>query len=877
MSKKTLETTEKRSTRFYKVAAVALGTALTFGYAVSFLPRKTSTTDNALAWAEEISPEKGEVWSAPATVKVMQNDINYAYKGKAELSYDMVKNEYESCQLMITAKEGLSYDLKTVDLVGEGDNVISAENIDVYNERYIFTRDDNFGYPDGYYPDALIPIEYARKANELQVEKDRNGGMWITVYVPKDTPAGKYTANFLLTVDGQEYALPVTVNVRDYTLTDGSSMQTVFSNRWERFGNGELDSSTAMNEAYYEFMLDYRIELQCLPIETLSGEEMVRYVDKYFDKISTYNLRNILTNINGEFQVHITELHEAILALAAASTPSRNLLSKAVFYIIDEPDFANISVMRRYVKYLKQLNGMLKDCVGVIERDKSGKYDSFKTMSDWQSVILDIPNVVPLTHTQYFDKFYQVEDYMGAMDVEHELVAQFFTLVNTVCPLFKYYDDSMREGFLKMAEHFDCDIWWYGCVAPTAPYATYHTADKNLLSARTTSWMQYKYDIEGTLYWDTSGYHDDGQRTNDVYEHPYIIESVTAGDGQLTYPGAKYGHKGAFPSMRLMAIRDGFEDYEMLVSAEKKINAIAEEYGEEINADAVLNLMYQRLSYSGAMYYAEHESGLNFAEVKETLFALIEGGDKVGFILEDVQTDTYTGDFTVSYYAKDSYEVYINDVKQSPVGGSLTHYTIELPSTVGGEATFKFVNKADANDVVVKTVYLGRARIMLNDFDYQSKEEVKGVTLSNKSTLEVNTDGAYSTVSGKNSLKFNMTSVITGKPGTDVQFKPEIKFGKEAFDYEFSYADVFTVSMLIYNAGDECEMTVKLYSGVHNQDFTTVTLKKGWNTVDVAFTGTTFSKLAEADTLALRFKNEGTTENPKTYSIYVDSMSVIMK
>ncbi len=874
------KTRKKRLTRSNKILAVTLGTLLAVGYAFSTVSSPLSSNEDALALAEAQYSEKCEVWSAPSTVKVMQDDIDYAYKGAAELSYDMVKNEYESCQLMITAKSALTYDLKAADLVGADGASISAENITLYNERYIFTHDNNsFGYANGYYPDALIPIEYARAAQELKVKENENGGLWVTVYVPKDTPAGKYTGNFTLTIDGAQYPIPVTVNVRDYTLTDEASMQTVFSNRWERNGNGELDSSTAMNEAYYEFMLDYRVELQCLPVETLEGDELVRYVDKYFDDIATYNLRNILTNINGEFQVHITELHDAIMALAAASTPQRNLLSKAVFYIIDEPDFENTEVMRRYVRYLKQLNGMLEDCVNLIKLDKTGEYDAFKAMSDWESVILDIPNVVPLTHTQYFGKYYQIADYTsGAMDVQHELVAEFFTLVNTVCPLFKYYDDSMREGFLQMAEHFDCDIWWYGCVSPIAPYATYHIADANLLSARTSSWLQYKYDIEGTLYWDTAGYHADEERTLDVYENPYIYDSVTAGDGILTYPGAKYGHKGPFPSMRLMSIRDGFEDYEMLISAEKRIQELGEAYGERINADSALDMMYQRLAYSGSRYYAENEQGLKFSEVRETLFSLIESGDKVGFVLENSTTDSYTGAFSLRFFANANYEVYINDVKQTAVGSSTTCYEAVLPSSNGGEVTFKFVNKADATDVVTKTVYLGRARIMLSDFDYKNESEIAGITVAEGSTMEINTNGQYSSVADKNSLKFNMTSVITGKPGTDAQFKLEIRLTKDAFAYkDFTYADVFTVSLLLYNEGSDCDMTVKLYDGIYMHSFMTVTLKNGWNTVDVPFAGTTFSKLAEADVLALSFENEGEKDNPKTYSIYLDNMSIILK
>ncbi len=76
----------------------------------------------------------GTVWSAPSTVKIDQNDTAYANKGEAKLIFNTVKNEYESHQLLISAtKDVNAYYLESSDLKC-GDNVLSKENITVYNE-----------------------------------------------------------------------------------------------------------------------------------------------------------------------------------------------------------------------------------------------------------------------------------------------------------------------------------------------------------------------------------------------------------------------------------------------------------------------------------------------------------------------------------------------------------------------------------------------------------------------------------------------------------------------------------------------------------------------------------------------------------------------
>ena len=162
----------------------------------------------------------GQVWSYPTTTKVMQ-DEKIADKGAAKLEYKVVRNEYESNQLMLTAKKDISSFVLTKSDLKNGEEVLSAENIDIYVQKYA-AFDDNHG--KGIAPDALLPMDVADEYKENKIASGNNGGLWVTIYIPKETKAGVYEGTFELTVDGKsgekKLDIPVSVEVADYTLTD---------------------------------------------------------------------------------------------------------------------------------------------------------------------------------------------------------------------------------------------------------------------------------------------------------------------------------------------------------------------------------------------------------------------------------------------------------------------------------------------------------------------------------------------------------------------------------------------------------------------------------------------------------------------------------
>lgn len=141
---------------------------------------------------------------------------------------------------------------------------------------------------------------------------------------------------------------------------------------------------------------------------------------------------------------------------------------------------------------------------------------------------------------------------------------------------------------------------------PYDPYPNFNI-DMDLSAARVLSWMQYDYDIEGLIYWGTMTYFSsatrfdqDGQKPVNVYEQADGVFAGANGDGYLVYPGAKYGTDTPIPTMRLMELRDGFEEYEFLYLLENEVNDALAEHNFKGSFDEIMADIYATL-YRGAV------------------------------------------------------------------------------------------------------------------------------------------------------------------------------------------------------------------------------------------------------------------------------------
>lgn len=798
----------------------------------------------------------GTVWSAPSTVKIDQNDTAYANKGEAELTFNTVKNEYESCQLLISAIQDVNaYYLEKSDLQC-GDNVLSKENITVYNEKYVQVAEAAYGSYT--HPDALIPIDAAMTYGELKIAADQNAALWVTVYVPAETPAGVYEGTFKLTVENGTMDIPVQVTVNDYTLPETTSGQTLFSWRYDRVAPGELDGSIEMMETYYEFFLDYRVSLQSLPLESQTSEEVIDTLVKYYDRLTTYTIQPEPGEVPGGGTI-AEKSKEMIYAIASISSPEKDYFEKAMLYVVDEPDLSDADKRAYTLAMIGNVNAMLQECVDTIAADTTGIFNSFKEIENWQNSIMDIPNIIPLTadSASWLIQNADTEEAIPVVDA-----------LNTVCPTFDVFSDQLADKLVTLCQEKGIEnVWWYGCTGPRAPYGNYHIGDPNLLGARTYSWVQAKYGIEGNLYWDAAAYTDENPLYPDqyinVYEQPFrrTDSEWPAGDGFLAYPGAAYGIYGPLPSMRLMALRDGMEELEMLLALKAQYEELEAQYDSEFSAESSIASIVESVSYNGSALYADGESGLDFTQVRNDLISSVVE-NATGFVL---QTVTVKGsEATVTYYAAEDSTVYIDDQVQEPVSGDTSYeYTLDLEENTNLEMVI------EASDGTTRKIsrFISYPTKILQDFEDASVLESITVTEGGSAELsaEYATEGsaAHIRVVGK----------ITGNDLVDAAYVPSFTISTAALNEIADLTEVGIMDMDLYNAAeDTCRVTIKIYSGTSYISAGEFALDSGKNTISIPVSSLKFSNLSSADRIVFEFANSSDGVTANEYDIYLDNM-----
>jgi hypothetical protein len=111
-------------------------------------------------------------------------------------------------------------------------------------------------------------------------------------------------------------------------------------------------------------------------------------------------------------------------------------------------------------------------------------------------------------------------------------------------------------------------VWWYVCWEPRDPFCNLQI-NENGLNHVTLFWQQYLYGVEGILFWAGTYWHYVDNPWTDMETIKSIISDGIYGDGSLVYPGNYVGVEGPVASLRLECVRNGMEDYDLLLLAEE--------------------------------------------------------------------------------------------------------------------------------------------------------------------------------------------------------------------------------------------------------------------------------------------------------------------
>ncbi len=125
------------------------------------------------------------------------------------------------------------------------------------------------------------------------------------------------------------------------------------------------------------------------------------------------------------------------------------------------------------------------------------------------------------------------------------------------CPQPQEYAADM--AFFEQRKAAGDQVWYYTCLTPKGLYMN-RFIDYPLIDVRLLHWQNFKYGIPGYLHWGLNAWHGDPFTKIEMNYGSTTTAFSPPGDTHIVYKGTN----GPLSSIRLEAMRDGIEDYELL-------------------------------------------------------------------------------------------------------------------------------------------------------------------------------------------------------------------------------------------------------------------------------------------------------------------------
>ncbi len=419
---------------------------------------------------------------------------------------------------------------------------ISADHVTAYIEQPMTVERGSPAGRSGVYVDPLIPAD----GRDVVLSDDERLLAWIDVFVPTGQPTGTYVGTVRVrraNTDGEPVRgttddeggeepgdgvlarIPIRVQVHAARIPKVPTLASHVGfdqSQLVRFENVEAGSTELrdVTERYATLLANARLsigDVGALPPGTLPGHRGLpgdgAYLKRMFSQRGVASVR-IPFYVTYPFEDPLRRDRAAAvryLRAAARWARSNGWADRMYVFAFDEPDDADAGAVRELDELLREADPGLRQ---LVTRESTAR--PFQG-----SVDIWAPNISP-------SRF-------RAADVARE----------------------RRRGN---------ETWWYPSITTWQPYPTLFI-DELRPTPRALGWLAWRYRIDGFLYWTATHWHE----VKDPYRDPGTYNETDAvgnGDGVLVYPGGPIGRPGLpVPSVRLLQLRDGIEDHDLLVLA----------------------------------------------------------------------------------------------------------------------------------------------------------------------------------------------------------------------------------------------------------------------------------------------------------------------
>jgi hypothetical protein len=503
------------------------------------------------------APHSLHAWFVDSLIKVFPGDPAGTHRLPAA-EFDTARNQHLSFQLAVRSQKALGDVYVEVEpLRGKQGEIISGASaravgyVVVGSSTKDTPAEELVGQAPGWYPDPLWN-------KPVQVVRNRTCSFWITIAIPEDATPDLYRGVLTLragtrTLKRVEFRVLVlaarippqsTLKITNwFNLSDATSRQfygiAQFSDEWW---------SLVANIG--KVMADHRQNVVITPlldlVQARAEGDRLAYDFSNFDRwVETFRKAGVVGYIEGSHLLDRAGSYDAALTVHTYQVEDGKVVRRTL-----PPDEPRAGAF--LTGFLSALSSHL---------DQKG----------WKSIylqhILDEPHG---PEPPYYARFAELMHRnmpgiptLDAMDAAH-MDPELQNNCDVWVPQLGRFDDQLDMIRSRIREGHE--VWFYTCLFPNKRYLN-RLIDYPLLKVRLLHWLNFRYDFAGYLHWGWNYWTP--EPVNDT--QPVIdanTQLLPPGDAFIVYPDR--ANKSVFSSIRLEAMREGIEDYELLRALKQK-------------------------------------------------------------------------------------------------------------------------------------------------------------------------------------------------------------------------------------------------------------------------------------------------------------------
>jgi len=409
-------------------------------------------------------------------------------------------------------------------------------------------------------PDPLMPTASA------EIGAGRTESFWLDVRVPLDAQPGAYESTVTLRAGNEVETLPLALRVYEATVAVKRSLRLTnwFSvgPKWMGYGDARALSEPwwqcfrIMVESMWEHRQNYFwTSLDDWMIPRVVGPDGNLALDfRHFDRwVETITRPDFETYVEGQ-PITTREGYDGHIQTATWRVQE----GKVVREVVE----ADTPAAREWLRvFLTSLRDHLR---------QRGWLDRFRIHIGDEPHGHQLPAYA--TVAACLREFAPEFKIMEALDVRDDF-AFFQQNVDVWVPQLGRFDSSI--ALMEERRKAGYEVWHYTCLFPNGQYPN-RLVDYPLLKTQLLHWINFKWGYDGYLHWGWNHWRTDPYQD---LEPPHGEGSfLPPGDAWIVYPG---DHE-IVDSMRHEVMRDGVEDYELLVQLRQREAAQAGEIANKV-------------------------------------------------------------------------------------------------------------------------------------------------------------------------------------------------------------------------------------------------------------------------------------------------------